>query len=196
MSEQTVDPQHDADATPAEPAAPNVAQLQQRIAELESAKAAAEARYADVLGHLAAADRVRAEFTAARERMQRENERNQKREQVKAVQGLLPVLDTLDRSLEAGKRDQIHAAFLDGIAMVRHQFDQVLVGLGLQRFDDVGQPFDPARHQAVTTMPVLEEAADNTVLHVMASGCIVGDEVVRPAVVVVGKYAAPEGGVN
>lgn len=195
MSEQT----HDSSESTTQPSVaegPSVQQLQTRISELEAAKASAESRYADVLGHLAAADRVRAEFSAARERMQRENERNQKREQVKAVQGLLPVLDTLDRSLEAGKREQVQAAFLDGIAMVRHQFDQVLVGLGLQRFDDVGQPFDPARHQAVTTMPVIDEAADNTVQQVLSSGCVVGDEVVRPAVVVVGKYVPTDGTVN
>jgi molecular chaperone GrpE len=169
---------------------PVVARLQDELAALRKEKTAIEDTYRQ---HAAALDKAKAEFTGARERMQRENDRNQKREQVKAVQGLLPVLDTLDRSIEAARKEQVAPAFVDGIAIVRHQFDQVLSGLGLSRFDDLGQPFDPARHQAVTTMPVLEESQDNTVLHVMASGCMVGDEVVRTATVVVGKFAGVVG---
>ncbi len=133
-------------------------------------------------------DKARAEFASARERMQRENERSQKREQAKLVTSLLDVLDSLDRSLESVKNQPPGQPFVDGVHMIRGQFNQALQQLGLQRFDGLGETFDPARHQAVTVMPVPDAAQHDKVVHSVSSGALVGDEVLRPASVVVGKF--------
>lgn len=89
----------------AEPSAdPQRDKLSKRIAELEARVAELQEQtrhYAQMY------DKARVEFTAAQGRIQRENERNAKREQVKMVGGLLSVLDTLDRSLDSVKGGQI-----------------------------------------------------------------------------------------
>lgn len=141
-------------------------------------------------------DKAKTEFAAAKDRMAREYERNLKRDQTKAVSGLLGVLDTLDRSLESVRTGPVGEAFVDGVKMIRSQFEAALQSMGLERFDGLGEPFDPARHQAVTTMPVLDPEQDGRVVHSVSAGCMFGDEVVRPAVVVVGKAAEPVGDLN
>ena len=159
--------------------------LSKRIAELEARVAELQEQtrhYAQMY------DKARVEFTAAQGRIQRENERNAKREQVKMVGALLGVLDTLDRSLDSVKGGQVGTAFVEGVQIIRQQFDAALTGLGLQRFDGIGEAFDPARHQAVTSMPVLDEALHDHVVQSLAAGVVVGDEIVRVASVIVGRY--------
>lgn len=162
-----------------------------RVASLESqlseAAQRAQADAEQVRSYAAAYDKAKAEFAAARERQAREYERNLKRDQVKAVSGLLTVLDTLDRSLQSVQSGQVGDAFVDGVRMIRSQFEQALGAMGLQRFDGMGETFDPTRHEAVTTMNVVDPSQDGKVVHVVAAGCMLGDEVVRPASVVVGK---------
>lgn len=175
------------------------AQLQQRVERLEQDRRDLEKRAAD-LGeqtrqYAGAYDKARTEFAAAKERLTRENERMLKRELAKAVNGLLGVLDTLDRSIESARAataagTTLGQPFVDGIAMIRGQFEQSLGAMGLQRFDGVGEVFDPNRHQAVTTLTVLDPGQDGVVVHSVGAGALLGDEVVRPASVVVGKYLA------
>lgn len=171
----------------AKPVDPEVARLQQRVADLETKTRELE----EQTRHYAAAyDRARSEFAAAKDRIQRENERTQKRDQIKLVTGLLGVLDSLDRSLESVKGQTAPGAgFVEGVQLIRSQLETALAGLGMKRFDGVGEPFDPSRHQAVTLMPVPDQAQDNQVIHGVAAGVVVGDEVVRPASVVVGKFS-------
>ncbi len=159
--------------------------LRKKVAELESRIETLQ----DQTRHYAQAyDKARSEFAAARERMQRENERSLKRDQAKAMGGLLNVLDLLDRSLESVKSQAPGQGFVDGIQMIRSQFEAALNAQGLRRFDGVGEEFDPNRHQALTTIPVTDVALDGRVVHGVSAGATIGDEVVRPATVVVGKY--------
>jgi molecular chaperone GrpE len=175
------------ETTPPEPTPiqrPEEVALRKKVAELESRIETLQ----DQTRHYAQAyDKARTEFAAARERMQRENDRSLKRDQVKAVSGLLNVLDSLDRSLESVKAQPPGLPFVEGVQMIRQQFEAALNGLGLQRFDGVGERFDPQRHQALTMMPVTDAAQDGRVIHGVSAGAIVGDEVVRAATVVVGK---------
>lgn len=166
---------------------PEVEALRKKIAELE---AQVEQLQGQTRHYAQAYDRARNEFAAARDRMQRETERTLKRDQAKAVSGLLGVLDSLDRSLESVRSQAAGQGFVDGVQVIRSQFEAALSELGLQRFDGVGEVFDPNRHQALTTMPVTDPAQDGRVVHGVASGAVVADEVVRPATVVVGKYTA------
>lgn len=167
---------------------PAIVALKREIAERD-------ARLADMdekVRHYAqTVDKLRTEFNASRDRMQRENERNAAREKVKLVGGLLSVLDSLDRSLES-KKGQDADPFVAGVQLIRSQFENALSGLGLQRFDGVGEAFDPNRHQAVTSMPVTDPAQAGRVLHCVAAGVQVGEEVVRAATVVVGQGAADQ----
>lgn len=131
-------------------------------------------------------DKMRREFEASKSRIKREHERSLEGDKVKAVTGLLSVLDDLDQALQATDED---SSFVQGIRMIQRDFDAALVGLGLQRFEAMGESFDPERHEALTVMPVPAAEQHNKVVHVMKQGATVGGKVVRPATVVVGKHA-------
>ncbi len=175
-----------ASAAPAED--PYVTGLKREIAERDSRLAEMDEK---VRHYAQAVDKVRTEYQAARERIQRENERNAAREKLKLVGGLLGVLDSLDRSLES-KKAADGDAFVAGVQLIRSQFEAALTGLGLTRFDAVGEAFDPNRHQAVTSVPVTDPAQAGRVLHCVAAGVQVGEEVVRAASVVVGQGSASD----
>lgn len=185
-AEPSWDEQAQSAPAPSEPAVnPQETALRQKVAELESRIETLQ----DQTRHYAQAyDKARSEFAAARERMQRENERSLKRDQAKAMGGLLNVMDLLDRSLDSVKSQPPGQGFVDGIQMIRSQFEAALNTQGLQRFDGVGEVFDPNRHQALTTIPVTDVALDGRVIHGVSAGAKIGDEVVRPATVVVGKF--------
>ncbi|MBI5610684.1 MAG: nucleotide exchange factor GrpE [Deltaproteobacteria bacterium] len=182
---EPADSHADAEAEALDPAA-----LKSENAKLATQLAEAERRLKDadeqVRQYAGAFDKAKREFDAAKDRIAREYERNLKRDQTKAVSGLIGVLDTLDRSLDSVKGKD-GDAFVDGVRIIRNQFDAALAAMGLLRFDGMGEIFDPERHQAVTTMAVADPAQAGRVIHSVAAGCIFGDEVVRPAMVVVGQ---------
>jgi len=134
-------------------------------------------------------DRMRREFEASKGRIQREHERSLEGDKVKAVTGLLGVLDDLDQALAAVETE---TPFVQGVRMIQKDCGTALAKLGLQRFEAMGEMFDPERHEALTVMPVPDAAQHNKVVHVMKQGAIVGEKVVRAATVVVGKHAGEQ----
>jgi molecular chaperone GrpE len=162
---------------------PYVTSLKREIAERDARLVEAEEK---VRHYAQSVDKVRTEYQASRDRMQRENERNAAREKVKLVSGLLGVLESLDRSLASAK-GEANGSFVAGVELIRNQLDAALSALGLVRFDPVGELFDPNRHQAVTSMAVTDATQVGRVLHCVSAGVMVGDEVVRAASVVVGQ---------
>ncbi|HEX6932566.1 MAG TPA: nucleotide exchange factor GrpE [Streptosporangiaceae bacterium] len=96
----------------------------------------------------------------------------------------LPVVDNLDRALDHSRADP--DAIIEGVRSVRDQALRVLAGLGYPRRDDVGVPFDPARHDAVAVHSDPDVAA-GTVIDVVRPGYGDGDHQLRPAQVVVAK---------
>jgi molecular chaperone GrpE len=103
-----------------------------------------------------------------------------------AARRWLPVLDNLDRAVAHGEADP--GSILEGIRAVRGQAAGVLAGLGFPRRDALGEPFDPARHEAVATRPA-DGVPDGTVVEVVRPGYGDGDHQLRPAQVVVAKAA-------
>jgi molecular chaperone GrpE len=71
--------------------------------------------------------------------------------------------------------------------MVRQQFLAKLEGFGVKRIEALGVDFDPALHEAVTTVPADDDSVDGRVVGVIAPGYRIGDEILRPALVAVGK---------
>ena len=123
------------------------------------------------------------EFDQARARLRKEVSKDVERGRKSLLVSFLEVLDNLDRALEAGRPDD---PVVQGVALVRQQFIAVLEGFGVSRIDPMGQPFDPSRHEAVSTMPSAPEMED-VVMGVVRPGYVMGDEVLRPAAVAVGR---------
>ncbi len=109
------------------------------------------------------------------------------------TQELLPVLDSFHMALHAydaqaatGNADP--TALVEGVRMVRTLLNGALERHGLQEIPAAGQPFDPARHEAVAVEPTAE-VAEGHVLRVLQPGYQLGDRVVRHSRVVVAGAA-------
>ncbi len=123
------------------------------------------------------------EFDDARARLRKEISKDVERGRRSILVSFLEVLDNLDRALDAaGDRSD---PVIQGVSIVRQQFITTLEGLGVKRIDPLGQPFDPARHEAVSSVPAPAGTAPNTVVGVVRPGYLINDEVLRPAAVAV-----------
>ena len=132
------------------------------------------------------------EFEQARVRIRRDTAREVERGKRTVLVELLEVVDNLDRAIAAAQpgaaaSDSVET-LMRGVELVRDQFLAKLAGLGVSRVHAFGERFDASRHEAVTTTPVSDADADGTIVAVMKEGYAIGDEILRPASVVVGTY--------
>ena len=130
--------------------------------------------------YLDALRRLKAEFENSRKRQERERTRILSMASEKLVQELLPVLDNLDRALEAG------GDIREGVQATRDQLADVLGNEGLLPVASDGQPFDPNVHEAVMGQPS-EEHEEGTILQTYQRGYLLNGKPIRPAKVVVAK---------
>jgi len=136
------------------------------------------------------------EFEQIKTRIRRDVARDVERARRAVLVELLDVVDNLDRAiaaLQSGPRSGDSGAtdpagsVTRGVELVRDQFLAKLAEFGVSRVQSVGQPFDAARHEAVATAPVADAAQDGCVVAVVKEGYAIGDDVLRPASVVVGR---------
>jgi len=156
-----------------EPDAAEEEELAALAEELESARRERD-QYLDALR------RLKAEFENSRKRQERERERVLSMAAERLVQELLPVLDNLDRALEAG------GDIREGVLATRNQLADVLGSEGLLPVASDGQPFDPNVHEAVMGRPS-DEHEEGTILQTFERGYLLNGKPIRPAKVVVAK---------
>ena len=142
-------------------------------------------------------DRLRralADLDNLRKRYEREVERERLTERMHVARQWLPVVDDLERALEhlAAADDGDQRAVIEGVRVVRDRALTVLAQLGFPRFDATGEPFDPARHEAVSVVD--SDARPGTVVGTIRPGYGAGEVVLRPAGVVVARASAPGDG--
>jgi molecular chaperone GrpE len=134
-------------------------------------------------------DRLRralADLDNLRKRYEREVVRERVTERMSVARQWLPVVDDLERALEHMEMTEDDAqAVVEGIRVVRDRALAVLAHLGFPRFDATGEPFDPARHEAVAVID--SDASPGTVVNAVQPGYGGGDAVLRPAGVVVSR---------
>jgi molecular chaperone GrpE len=127
------------------------------------------------------------EFDEARARLRREISKDVERGRREIIADMLEVLDNLDRALDATQAGASPEALRQGVEMVRRQFLAKLEALGVRRIESVGEPFDPAVHEAVSAVPVADHGQDGQVLGVVRHGYRINDDLLRPAAVAVAK---------
>jgi molecular chaperone GrpE len=125
------------------------------------------------------------DFEQARARLRKEVTKDVERGRRSLIVSFLEVLDNLDRALAAAAGDRGADPFVQGVSLVRQQFLSTLEGLGVRRLEPVGQPFDPARHEAVSSVAASPDMPAGTVAGIVRPGYLIGDEVLRPAQVAV-----------
>ena len=134
--------------------------------------------------YLALAQRVQADFENYRKRAAREQERLVAHAHERLVRELLPILDDLERALEAAERHE-EAKLVEGVKLVEQSLRRALTKEGLAEIETEGA-FDPHVHEALLTQPG-DGADSGSVLEVVQRGYRVGDRVVRPAKVIVAE---------
>jgi molecular chaperone GrpE len=125
--------------------------------------------------------RLLADLDNFRRRAVREQERARHEGRRAALLPLLPVLDTLERALAAGSTDR---DFYEGVAATHRLFLAALREAGAEAVESVGRPFDPNLHEAVATTPA-DGFEPGIVAHEVRRGWRLGDDLLRPAQVVV-----------
>lgn len=127
------------------------------------------------------------EFEESRLRLRREISKDIERGRREILADLLDVVDNLDRAIESARQAASPDALLRGVEMVHRQFLSKLEGLGVKRIGVANAVFDPAVHEAVSTVPAASPADDGRVVGVVRHGYMIGDDVLRPAAVAVAK---------
>lgn len=162
----------------AEPQQEEVAESQaEESAELEAARAEAAAHYDRYVRAVAELDNYRKRTVRMRAEARDETLRD-------VLLQVAPILDNLRRAL---RQETPEAELLkQGVELICGQFNDVLKGYGLAEIEAVGQPFDPAVHEALAEVPDGEHPP-GTIIEEMEKGYKLNDKVVRFARVVVSK---------
>jgi molecular chaperone GrpE len=153
--------------------APTKAELEERLAEVEKERDE----------HLDDLKRVAAEFENYRKRVARDQASQAPRAHERLVKELLPVLDDLERALEAASEHQ-EGKLEEGVRLVQRELQEALGKEGLVEIETNGN-FDPHVHEALLSQP--SEQDDGAILEVLQKGYRLGDRVLRPARVVVSQ---------
>ena len=140
--------------------------------------------------------RRQADFDNYRKRIERERAEAYNRVVAEATRKLLPVLDNLNRALDAERSIETSESpefrhFLHGVELIGKQLNEVLESFGVQPIPAVGERFDPHIHEAVIT-EASDEHEPDTVIAELARGYRIGDRLLRPAMVKVSARGADE----
>ena len=133
--------------------------------------------------------RLQAEFENYKKRVARELQEHEERTVNQVLLDLLPLYDGLQLAFENYSRDQDPEAFVSGIERIFAQFEQILDSKGVGRIQGVGQPFDPALHEAL--MRLESEQERNTIVEEFSPGYVRNDRTLRPSKVGVSQGPAP-----
>ena len=160
------------------------------VQELESRTIAAERQVQE----------VQARFDQLRQQLQRETDETRQRlnrsaderaagEKARFIASLLPAMDDLNRAIEAVSENAPREAILEGIRRILTSFQSALSSAGVEQIAAVGEEFNPEFHEAVDTEETSGDM-DGRVIEEYSRGFRMGDRLLRPARVKVGR--APE----
>jgi molecular chaperone GrpE len=169
------EPQEAVDVAEAQAAGPEADDLQ---LQLEDARAKADQHWNQLL-------RTQAELENTRRRAERDVENAHKYALERFAQELLPVRDSLELGLSAADATESVEKLREGMELTLKMLTTAMEKYGIKLVDPMGQPFDPALHQAVSMQP--SEQPPNTVVAVMQKGYTLNERLIRPAMVIVAR---------
>ncbi|HET9334075.1 MAG TPA: nucleotide exchange factor GrpE [Gemmatimonadota bacterium] len=129
--------------------------------------------------------RLQAEFDNYRKREARERSAAWARAKADLAQKLLGALDDLQRVAHLDPAKTAAAGVIDGVSLVERKISDTLAREGLTRIGEVGEPFDPHRHEAISTLPAASPEQAGLVAAVAVPGYEFGSQLLRPAQVLV-----------
>jgi molecular chaperone GrpE len=177
--------------------APDPAALAARLASVEAQLELSQEKGRETLERLREEHerhlRAAADLENYRKRAQRERDEVLRYGNEKLLKDLFPVMDGLDRALAAAPPEDPVAK---GVSLVRASLESALARHGVKAFSALGEPFDPARHEALLQVPTAEQPPGTVVLE-HARGFLLNERLARPAMVgvaVAPPAAAPASG--
>ena len=173
-----LDPETGAVREPVAPAGPAAGAAPADVPpDAAAADGGLEAVLAELAERTADLQRVQADYTNYRRRVERDREAVRELALANVLTSLLPVLDDIGRAREHGELD-------GGFKSVAEALEAVVGKLGLDRFGEPGEPFDPAVHEALTHSHSAD-VTEPTCVQVFQPGYRIGTRIVRPARVAV-----------
>lgn len=154
----------------------NTEQLSAEIEALKTKLAEAESKASEYRDTWM---RSQAEFQNYRKRLERDNELTYVSMKGDIVKKILPVLDDLERALQNRPTDN---AWANGIDLIARKMQNILDSEGIQRIEAEGMEFDPKFHEAISHEPA-DGVKSGFVISVVQNGYMLGDRVIRPALV-------------
>ncbi len=178
MTDEKDDPQEEAAAE-----APTEAEEPQ---DVEGLRARLQEEEEKAQGYLASWQRAAADYQNFKRRVEQERAEVGRLASTSLVMNLLPMMDDLERALRTVDGKLASLTWIDGIWLIYRKFQAVLENAGCREIPADGQPFDPKVHEAISEAP----GEEGKVVSVVQKGYKLGDRVIRPAMVIVGKAAA------
>ena len=166
-----------------ETAEPEPEELADELEDLLDRLAQAEAAAAEYLDGWR---RAQAEFSNYKKRQDSERSQVMSLASAGLLRRLLPVVDDLERAIETFPDSAELSTWFEGLLLVKHKLDSVLEAEGVRPIEAEGQMFDPLYHEAVTHEE-LEGYEEGQIIAVVQAGHMLGDRVLRPALVRVAK---------
>ena len=152
----------------------------------ESVSAERDAAREQAQNYLEMAQRAQADLQNYRRRAEQERAEAFDRGRGEVLLQVLPVLDDLERAMEALPAERRDEDWVQGLTLIERKLRAALEAAGVERIAAEGQPFDPWEHEAVLQQERSDVAA-GTVAAVARPGYRLGGRVLRPAQVVVAK---------
>jgi molecular chaperone GrpE len=157
------------------------------VEELEARTKAAENKVQEVQSRF---EQLRAqlqrETDETRQRLNRAADERAEQDKARFITSLLPVLDNLVRAFNASSDAVSNESIVEGVRQTIEDFEKTLRATGVEPIEAVGEPFDPQMHEAVDTVEVTPDL-DGQVTREYARGYRMGDRLLRPAKVQVGR---------
>ena len=126
--------------------------------------------------------RLAAEYDNYRKRTAREKENLYEDAKMETIKSFLAVYDNLERAVAACAGEDPDAPHRKGLEMIFHQYQEILKKLGVTEMEALGAPFDPEKHNAVIHIDD-ENYGENVISQVFQAGFVLGDKVIRHAIV-------------
>jgi len=123
--------------------------------------------------------RSQAEFQNYKKRLERDNEMTYVSMKGDIIKKVLPALDDLERALQNRRTED---AWADGIELIARKLQNLLESEGVKRIEAEGVEFDPNLHEAISHEPA-DGVASGRVIAIVQNGYMLGDRVIRPALV-------------
>ena len=169
-------------------------ELEHKLIEETARREAAEAKLVGVQAKFnEAKTQMERETQEMRQRMQKSLEDRAKQGQYNFLLTLLPVLDNLNLAIAASEKDSSFEHLLDGVKGTARSFEQALISVGVEPVQSVGADFNPEVHEAVE-MVETDADGDGKIVGEFSRGYRIGDRLLRPARVQVGRGRAQTAG--